>query len=68
MKYASAPELTGCIRAVFRGQPALHPQMAKRLMECVRNGKEKLPKGKLTEREQEVLIPAGKGDEEDTIR
>jgi NarL family two-component system response regulator LiaR len=55
MKDTSADELIQAIRDTFHNKPALQPQIARKLMEDIKNPSGHEPENALTEREIEVL-------------
>lgn len=67
LKTSRASEIAEAIRAAVKGQPILESQVASKIMNRFRQGKqEKLPHEDLTEREMEVLrlIAKGKSNQE----
>ena len=61
MKDIRPVELAESIRLVYRGEPSLHPEIAKRLMDQLAQGEEEATEEKLTLRETEVLRLIARG-------
>ena len=62
MKDTSPADLAESIRAVYRGEPSLRPDIAKRLIEHLSKGEEAVPEESLTLRETEVLRLIAQGN------
>ena len=60
MKEMSPAELVAAIRAAYRGEPSLHPEIAKKLMEQLSKSEEDAEE-RLTARETEVLRLIARG-------
>ena len=62
MKDVRPVDLAESIRAVYRGEPSLHPEIARKLMEHLSQGEESSdPEDRLTVRETEVLRLIARG-------
>lgn len=62
MKDSSPADLSESIRAVYRGEPSLDPDVAKKLMDHLSKGEEIIADEDLTMREKDVLLLIAKGN------
>jgi NarL family two-component system response regulator LiaR len=62
MKDSSPADLSESIRAVYRGEPSLDPDIAKKLMEHLSKGEEVIAEEDLTMREKDVLRLIARGN------
>lgn len=61
MKDVKPADLAEAIRAAYRGEPTLHPEIAKKLMDHLTKREEEVSEEKLTLRETEVLRLIARG-------
>ncbi len=66
LKTSKAEEIAKAIRATYKGQSILEPEVASKIMNRMRSKNEELPHDQLTEREKEILflIAEGKSNQE----
>ena len=62
MKDSSPADLAEAIRAVYRGEPSLDPEIAKKLMDQLSKGEEVIAEEDLTTREKDVLRLIARGN------
>ncbi len=62
MKDSSPADLAEAIRAVYRGEPSLDPEIAKKVMDQLSKGEEVIAEEDLTTREKEVLRLIARGN------
>jgi NarL family two-component system response regulator LiaR len=62
MKDSSPADLSESIRAVYRGEPSLDPDIAKKLMDHLSKGEEVIAEADLTMREKDVLRLIARGN------
>ena len=56
LKTSKASEIADAVRATYRGQSVLEPEVTQKMMEKLRHPKKEQPHEQLTAREMEVLL------------